>query len=128
MSNGWAVEYVTLSVNQPVGASQTNTPITVPFRLKAQAALHGFVLKINFSSSVVATGVTAKLQTAIGADWVDSKTATVTNGAPNVYIKLNNSASGDQTYFPLLAQGRVVLTTQTGDSVVITHVELLQAV
>jgi hypothetical protein len=104
----------------------TNQPLGQSTRLKAGGATRGLVVKLKASGVTVVGAITAKLQTAIGSDWVDSKTVTISaNG--DFYIKLNNAASADQTYFPLLAQARVVVTTtNAGDAATITEVDLLQ--
>lgn len=123
MNNGWSAKDVTLSTagSQTVGAAATNTPISLEFPITAGGACLGFVVKAVFSAVTVGTAITAKLQTAIGSDWVDSKTAAVAaNGA--VYIKILS----DNTYMPLLNKGRMVLTTGAGDTATVTSVEVLQ--
>lgn len=124
--NGWSAKDVTLNSAdaQTVGASQTNTVISSEFPITAGGALN-CVVKLKFSSVTVAAGITAKLQTAIGSDWVDSKTAAVSaTGA--FYIKLQTNLAGDQTFLPLLNKGRLVLTTGAGDTATVTSVEILQ--
>lgn len=124
--NGWSAKDVTLATGQVVGASQTDAVISISdgYAITANGALN-CVVKVKLSSVTVGTAITAKLQTAIGSDWVDSKTASVSgNGA--VYIKLQTAASGDQTYLPLLNKGRVVLTTGSGDTATVDSVEVLQ--
>jgi hypothetical protein len=83
------------------------------------------MIKVKFSGVTVSTAITAKLQTAIGSDWVDNKTASVAgNGA--VYIKLLATDSSDWTYMPLLNRGRIVLTTGSGDAATVVSCEVLQ--
>ncbi len=123
--NGWSALDVTVAASGTVyGASITNTPITKEYNISAGGALN-CVLKIKVSAATVAVGITAKLQTAIGDDWVDSKTVAVT-AAGSFYIKLQTTLAGDQAFLPLLGKGRVVLTTGAGDSATVTSVELLQ--
>lgn len=126
MANGWSAQEVQLPVSATtLGASVSNIPVTKEYRISAGGA-KDMVLKITASAAVVGAGITAKLQTAIGSDWVDSKTVAITT-AGTYYIKLLAEASGDQTYLPLLNLGRVVLTTGAGSSVTVSKVELLQA-
>jgi hypothetical protein len=118
--NGWsASDY---GIPQAVAASQTDKPISKEFPITAGGASRAFVVKLKVSAATVAAAITVKLQTAIGADWVDSKTGTVLAGAGNTYIKI----LADNTYMPLLNKGRVVLTTGIGDSATVTSVEILQ--
>lgn len=127
MPNGWSSKNYALGSDvggNTVGASATNTVVSKAFPITAGGATH-MVLKIKASAATVAAGITAKLQTAIGDDWVDSKTVAIT-AAGNFYIKLNIEVSGDQTYLPLLNKGQIVITTGAGDSVTITEVDVLQ--
>lgn len=124
--NGWSSKDVTLSPGKVVGASQTNTPITLDgWPITAGGATRGFVVKLKVSAVTVGTAITAKLQTAIGADWVDSKTVAV-SATGDFYIKLLPTVSGDQTFLPLLNKGRVVLTTGSGDTATVDSVNILQ--
>lgn len=124
MSNGWSSGDVTLSPSQVVGASVTNAPISRVYPITAGGAIH-HVVCIDVTSVTLTTAITAKLQTAIGSVWQDSKTVSITaNG--RYFIKLNVEVSGDQTYLPLLNSGRVVLTTGSGDTATITAVNILQ--
>lgn len=125
MSNGWSAKDVTIAASGTVyGASLTNQPISLPFPITAGGSLN-MVLKIKVASVTVGTAITAKLQTAIGGDWVDSKTVSV-SGNGSFYIKLQTTVTTDQTYLPLLNQGQVVLTTGAGDTAAVTSVEILQ--
>ena len=58
------------------------------------------VVKIKVSGVTVGGGITAKLQTGIDGEFVDSKTVSI-SGNGNFYIKLLAAAAGDQTFFPL---------------------------
>lgn len=121
--NGWSAKEV--SIPTVVSGIVTNQVVSLPYPISAGGALN-CVLKIAASGVTVAGTITAKLQTAIGSDWVDSKTVTVSaNG--NFYIKLNVEVTADQTFLPLLNQGRVVLTTtNAGDAVSIDAINVLQ--
>lgn len=122
--NGWSAKDVTSAPGQVVGASQTNLPISVEFPITAGGALH-FVLALDVTAVTVATAITAKLQTAIGSTWQDSKTVSVTADG-RFYIKLNVEVAGDQTFLPLLNKGRLVLTTGAGDTATISAINVLQ--
>lgn len=120
--NGWSAKDVTLTASKVVGASQTNSPISVEgWPITAGGATKGLVVKVVASAVTVAAAITAKLRTAIGSTYEDSKTVTISgNGA--FYIKILN----DATYMPLLNKGQVVLTTGAGDTATIDSVEVLQ--
>lgn len=121
--NGWAPNNVEIA--GVVSGVVTNQPISRPFPITAGGSKN-FVLKIKTSAATVVGTITAKLQTALGDDWVDSKTVVIA-ASGNVYIKLNVEVTADQTFLPLLAKGRVVLTTtNAGDSITLTSVETLQ--
>lgn len=122
--NGWsAQDYGIAGAQSGVIA---NVPVSKEFPITAGGATQALVLKIVTASVTNVGTQTLKLQTAIGSDWVDSKTAVFTAAGAS-YIKLLAEASGDQTYLPLLNKGRVVLTqTNAGDVVTIVSCELLQ--
>lgn len=121
--NGWSSK----SVAKPtvISGVVANQVATVVYPITAGGSLNK-VIKIKASSVTVVGSITAKLQTAISNDWVDSKTVTISaNG--DFYIKLNIEVAGDQTFLPLLNAGRVVVTTtNAGDAVTIDSVDILQ--
>jgi hypothetical protein len=121
MANGWSSKNVENTVARVVPASQTNLVVSNDFPITAGGATRGFCLKLKVSAVTVAAAITAKLQTAIGDDWVDSKTVTVTADG-SFYIKI----LADNTYMPLLNKGRLVITTGAGDTATIDSVEVLQ--
>jgi len=125
MANGYAPKEIKKNEVSAVGASVTNFAISKDFPIDGAGAMQGLVVKIKVTGVTVGTGITAKLQTAIDGDFVDSKTAAISADG-NFYIKLLAAAAGDQTYFPLLSTGRVVVTTGAGDAVTITSIQLLQ--
>lgn len=103
----------------------TNRVISKEHSVTGQGSQH-FVVKVKVSSVTNVGTQTLKLQTALGSDWVDSKSATFT-AASDVYIKLMAEVAGDQTYLPLLNRVRMVLSqTNAGDIVTIDSVEFLQ--
>lgn len=121
--NGWSAKDVTQAV--PVAGIVTNQVQTVEYPITAGGSLN-HVVKIKASAVTVVGSITAKLQTAIGPDWVDSKTATIA-AVGSVYIKLQTTLAGDQTFLPLLNKGRVVITTtNAGDLATIDSIEVLQ--
>lgn len=122
--NGWAPKNVEIT-GAAVSGVIANSPISVEFPITAGGSKN-MVIKLKVSGVTVVGSITAKLQTALGSDWVDSKTVAVSADG-NFYIKLNIEVAGDQTFLPLLARGRVVLTTtNAGDAASVTSVEVLQ--
>lgn len=108
-----------------VGASQTDSPISDVFIITAKGALNS-VYAIKTTAATVATGITAKLQTAIGVEaFVDSKTVAITGTPGMFYIKLQQSLIADQVYLPLLSRGCIVITTGAGDSVTVSAVYVI---
>lgn len=124
MSNGWsASDY---SLDKPISGAVTDSPVSREFPISAGGALFNAV-KIVAAGVNVAGTITAKLQSAVGPDWVDAKTVTI-SGNGNFYIKHNNAVAGDQTYLPLLNRGRIVITTTNpADAVTVGEVSFLQA-
>lgn len=121
--NGWSAQDYALG-STVVGASASNSPVTKEFPITAGGALN-MVIAIDASAVTVGTGITAKLQTAIGSTWQDSKTVAIAaNG--RVYIKLNIEVAGDQTFLPSLNKGRVVITSGAGDTATVASVNVLQ--
>lgn len=121
--NAWSPNTATLPNLQPIGASQTNVPISKKFPITAGGSKN---LVVCISVSAASGTVTAKLRTSIGSGTpVDSKTVSIT-AAGDYYIKLNSDLLADQTYLPLLSLGEVVVTTAAGASVTVTAVQTLQ--
>lgn len=128
MSSAYVTESVAVDTTAPVLAGvRTNFPVSRAFRLSAGGATQAVAIKVSFSAVTQVGTLTLKLQTAVGEDWVDVKSQTFTSTVP-AYIKLNNAIAGDAALMPLLSKGRVVLTTtNAGDSVTVTAVEVVQA-
>lgn len=125
MSGGWSTRNAVVSPSITVAAVQTSFPISQEYPVTPGGS-RNCVIKIKTSAITVVGSITAKLQTAIGADWVDAKTAAITVTG-DTYIKLNVEVSGDQTYLPLLNRARVVITnTNAGDTITVTAVDVLQ--
>lgn len=122
MANGWAANEI--AIVQTVGASKTNQVVSKSYAITAGGSTH-HVVAIDTSNVTVGSGITAKLQTAIGDTWEDSKTVSIT-GNGRFYIKVNAEVTSDQTYLPLLNQGRIVLTTASGATAKITAINILQ--
>jgi hypothetical protein len=121
--NAWSPNTATLPNLQPVGASQTNVPISKKFPITAGGSKN---LVVCISVSAASGTVTAKLRSSIGSGTpVDSKTVSIT-AAGDYYIKLNSDLLADQTYLPLLSLGEVVVTTAGASSVTVTAVQTLQ--
>lgn len=126
MANGWSASEYKLGAQGPVSGVVTNLPVTSEFPITAGGALN-MAIKITATGVTVAGSITAKLQTAIGSDWVDSKTVAITADG-SVYLKLNIQVAADQTFLPLLNKGRIVLTTtNAGDAATVSSVKILQA-
>ena len=121
--NGWVAKNVKKNGLAAIAASQTNAAISEPFPIYAGGAVQGLVIKIT--ASAAAGTVTAKLQTGIDGVFVDSKPVTIT-ASGDYYIKLLSAAAADQTYFPLLPAGQVVITTAAASSATITGVVVVQ--
>lgn len=124
--SGWSGTEILQGSSQAISGVVTNQVISKEAFITAEGALH-YVAKIVASGVTVVGTITAKLQTAIGGDWVDSKTATI-SGNGNFYIKLAVENSSDQTYLPLLNKARIVITTtNAGDAVTVSSIMVLQA-
>lgn len=121
--NGWAPNNV--EIVKTYSGVLTNEPISKEFPITAGGSKN-MVIKVKASAVTAVGTLTLKLQSALGNDWVDAKTTTISS-AGSVYIKLNVEVAGDQTFLPLLNKGRIVLTTtNAGDSLALTSVEILQ--
>lgn len=124
--NGWSSKDVTKSPGQVVSGVIANAPISLEgFPITAGGATKGMVVKIVTSAATVVGAITAKLQTAIGPDYVDAKTVSITAGAGIFYIKIIDIV--DSAILPLLNKGQIVITnTNAGDSATISSVNILQ--
>ncbi len=124
--NGWrASDNLKLEGLAAISGIVTNSQIGRDYAITAQGARF-HVVKLTVSGVTVVGAITAKLQSAISSDWVDSKTVSISgNGA--FYIKLLADAAGDQTYLPLLNKARIVVTTtNAGDALTVDSIEVLQ--
>lgn len=126
MSLGYSPKNLAINPAQAVSGVVANQPITVEGWPIYSTGSRYLVIKIKVAAATVVGSITAKLQTAIDSDYVDSKTVTI-SAAGDFYIKLNNNVTADQTFLPLLSKGVVVVTTtNAGDSFTITSVNVLQ--
>jgi len=124
--NGWTASSYKLQSLGPVSGVVTNLAASTEFPITAGGST-SMVIKITSSNVTVVGSITAKLQSAIGADWVDAKTVTITASGAS-YIKLNVNIAADQTHLPLLNRGRIVLTTtNAGDQITVSDVRVVQA-
>lgn len=124
MANGWNATDNYANVLSSTGIV-TDLVISKPFPITANGAKN-LVLKVGVTGVTQVGTMTIKLQSAIGDDWVDSKTTTFTADG-KFYIKLNIEVAGDQTFLPLLNKGRVVVTTtNAGDIFTVASVQVLQ--
>lgn len=122
--NGYTPRDVAIGPSTVIGASLTNQVISLEYPITAEGSLH-HIVAIDASAVTVGTAITAKLQTAIGSTYVDSKTVAI-SGNGRFYIKLLVEVAGDQTFLPLFSKGRIVLTTGAGDTATITDINILQ--
>jgi hypothetical protein len=110
---------------QVISGVVTKQAISEPFPIRAEGS-RNFVVRIKASGHADTGTISCLLQTAIGTDWEDSKSVTITADGFFV-IKLNVQTAGDQTYLPLLANGRVVISqTHADDDVTIDEIFVLQ--
>jgi len=131
MSMKYPAESVLLNeVNQVVGASATNSPISREFPISAKGSLN-LLVGLKCASVTAGAGITAKIQSSIlggaEADWIDGNTASVT-GNGWVYIRMNVQTTGDQAKLPLADVGRLVLTTGIGSTVTVTEAYICQGI
>lgn len=123
--NGWSANDYLIPAQAVSSGIVTNKVVSKEFPISAGGSLH-MVVKLSAPSVTLVGAITAKLQTAIGNDWVDSKTVAVT-AAGDFYIKLLCEVAGDQTFLPLLNKGRLVVSsTNAGDAVTFDTIEVLQ--
>lgn len=121
--NAWSPNSATLPNLSPIGASQTNVPISKKFPITAGGSKH---LVVCITVSAASGTVTAKLRSSLGTGTaVDAKTVSIT-GAGDFYIKLNNNVTADQAYLPLLSLGEVVITTAAASAVTVTGIQTIQ--
>lgn len=123
--NGFSPKEIKATSVSAIGASVTDSPIADNFPITAGGAARALAIKIKVSGVTVGGGITAKLQSAIDNEFVDSKTVAITADG-NFYIKLLAEAAGDQAFMPLLSTGRVVVTTGVGSALTVDSIKLLQ--
>lgn len=120
VKNGAAV-----TANTAGTATLTGSEARDMFYVPAKFAT-SFVADVRVTATVVATGVTLKLQTRFSKDeaWQDSAAAiTVANGFTGVKtFRLLDTVAGDQQYLPLRPEARIVAVTGAGDSITVDAV------
>lgn len=123
MPNGWSAKDVSQVV--PVSGIVTNQPVSKEFPITAGGSRFLVVKCVATGVTQVGT-LTLKFQHAIGSDWVDGKTASITADGIT-YFRYNNEVAADQASIPLLNKGRIVITTtNAGDAITISEVSVLQ--
>ena len=105
-----------------VGASETDSPLSVTFEVSGEDS-RVLSVDILYADAVVATGITAKLQTSPDSlNWIDTKTVAITGAVATTTLKsitLNPEVVGDQGFLPLRKYCRVVISSGAGDSATI---------
>jgi len=124
MANGWSPENYALP-NNAVSGVVTNRVVSREPQLTADGS-RNLVVQLKCSGVTVVGSISARIQSGIGSQWEDAKSVTI-SGNGYFYIKLLENAAGDQTYLPLLAKMRVVVTTtNAGDAVTFDEINVLQ--
>jgi hypothetical protein len=124
MSNAWSAKDIALS--SPISGVVTKLPVSKEASVSASGSRNG-IIKLSYSGVTQVGTITPILQTAIGADWVDVKSGSAITASGIQYIRWNVEASGDQSVLPLLNKLRVVVsTTNAGDAILVSSIELLQ--
>jgi hypothetical protein len=119
--NAWSPNSATLPNLGPIGASQSNVPVSKKFPITAGGSKN---IVICITVSAVTGSPTVSLRTSIGTGTpVVAKTVTVSGGAKDYYIKLNSNVDTTADVLPLLSLGEVVATTS---AITITNVQTLQ--
>jgi len=102
-----------------VGASETNTPITVPFRASAEDSM-AMIVNVVCTSVTVTNAITANLQDSYdaGTTWADVKTVAI-SGNGTFEIEVNAFDGSDTIMHPLL---RVTVDSGADDAVDVDNV------
>lgn len=126
--NAWIPNTITLQGLGTVPANQTDYVVSKKFPITAGGSQH-IVISVAFTASAAGT-YKAKLRSSLGINGtVDAKEVSLVvggAGSQTIYIKLNNNASADQTYLPLLSLGEVVMSTPAGGTATSIVVQSLQ--
>ena len=102
-----------------VGASETDTPITVPFRASAEDSM-AMIVNVVCTSVTVTNAITANLQDSYdaGTTWADVKTVAI-SGNGTFEIEVNAFDGSDTIMHPLL---RVTVDSGADDAVDVDNV------
>lgn len=115
-------------VNQVIGASATDSPISQEFRVSSKGSLN-LLVGIKCASVTAGAGITAKLQSSIlggaDADWLDGNTVSIT-GNGWFYIRMNIQVSADQAKLPLGDVARLLISTGAGSAVTVSELYICQ--
>ena len=120
--NAWSPNSATLPNLSPIGASQTNVPISKKFPITAGGSKN---LVVCVTVSAVTGSPDIILRSSIGSGTpVVAKTVTCSAGPGNYYITINSDV--DYAKLPLLSLGEVVASTDAGEAITVTAVQTLQ--
>ena len=102
-----------------VGASETNTPITVPFRASSEDSM-AMIVNVVCTSVTGTNAITANLQDSYdgGTTWADVKTVAI-SGNGTFEIEVNAHDGSDTIMHPLL---RVTVDSGVSDAVDVDNV------
>jgi len=109
-------------VDGTIGASETDTVISSVFEISGLDSTD-IVIDLIYDDAVAFTAITAKLQSSPDqVNWIDSKTVSITAATATTTLKsieLLVARAADQEFLPLRKFCRVVITSGTGDSVLV---------
>jgi len=112
---GYASEDLLINKTQiAVGASETDTPITNPFRISAEDS-KALMVNVVCTSVTVTNAITANLQDSVdgGVTWADVKTVAIA-GNGTVEIEINAHDGSDTLVHPL---ARITVDSGVSDAV-----------
>jgi hypothetical protein len=125
MSNLWSPDEVRLKETLVLGNSLANFPISKEFKITAGGSM-SLVAVVETVDVTKGNGITIKFQTGVDGIYQDSKTVSIEDDGTFI-IRFNNAVSGDHQYLPLLASGRLLVTTGNNSVLTVTSIKILQA-
>lgn len=117
---GYTSEDLLINLTQvAVGASETDTPVTVPFRASHEDSM-AMMVNVVCTSVTVTNAITANLQDSYdgGTTWADVKTVAI-SGNGTFEVEVNAWDGSDTIMHPLL---RVTIDSGVGDAVDVDNV------